>query len=269
MKNAAPKYIFKNNDNTWANIFDGIKTARQIILFLDYDGTLVPIMEKPSLAVMSYQMEEILRDLNRKGNISIFLVTGRAHSDIKKIFRVKDVTIISNHGFQITGKNINWSHPDIKHFLPSLRKTKLLLMKKLNFFPSTFLEDKRITMTVHFRNAEKKHIPLLKKTVRNIVVNYKEDLHTTSGKKVVEVRPNIRWNKGEAVLKIMKRLRIRNEATKILYVGDDKTDEDAFKALKHKAVTIVVGRKQNSHANYYVRNTDEVQKVLQSIHSIT
>jgi trehalose-phosphatase len=268
MRIVAPKYIYGNNNESWNDISDRLKLSKRIILFLDYDGTLVPIMEKPSLAILPPSMKKLLLNLNKAKDINVFIVTGRAYSSIKKVFNVKNISIASNHGFQITGKNKNWFHPEIKRFLPSLKKTKLLLLKKLSSIPLAYVEDKKITITVHYRNVEKRLIPLVKNTVEHVVVNYKEDLYTTLGKMIIEVRPKIKWNKGDAVLKIMKSLRVRNTTKTVIYIGDDKTDEDAFKALQQYATTIVVGRNHISKASFYLRDTDEVRKLLESIYSL-
>lgn len=267
MKSPAPKYILGNSGKTWIDVSFRLKISKRIILFLDYDGTLVPIMEKPSLAILSKSMQKLLVDLNRTKNISVFIVSGRAYSSIKKVLNVKNITIASNHGFQITGKNTEWFHPDIMQFLPSLKKTSLMLEEVLSSIPSAKVENKQFTITVHYRNVEKRLIPFVKKTVKEVIVDYK-DLHITLGKMVIEVRPNIKWDKGDAVLKILKSIRAGNVTKTIIYIGDDKTDEDAFKALKQKAITIVVGRKQNSKAKFYLRNTDEVERILESICSL-
>jgi trehalose-phosphatase len=268
MNTTVQKYLFGNNVRLLDKIFDELKSERRIILFLDYDGTLAPIRENPRLAILTKHMHKLMCDLNAHDNISIYIVTGRSHSGIKNVFKIKDITLISNHGFQINEQNKNWFHPEINHFIPLLKKIRLLLINELNSLPSVFVEDKKLTLTVHYRNVENKIIPLVKKKVRDVIAGYSDELHNTFGKKVVEIRPNVKWNKGEAVLMILKNLRLRKETTSILYIGDDKTDEDAFKALKNKAITIVVGRKQKSHADYYVRNIDEVQNVLERIRSL-
>lgn len=268
MKRITPKHIFEKNTQRWQNILRRLKSSSRIILFLDYDGTLVPFMENPSSAVLSEHMEMLLSDVNNSKIGCVFIVTGRAYSSINKIFRIKGITIVSNHGFQINSDKDLWVHPDLKRFIPSLSKIKVQLTNKLKQFPSTFVENKKFTLTVHFRYEEIKLIPLVKKIVLEIMKDYQSDFHTTSGKKILEVRPNIKWDKGEAVLKILSGLRIKKYETSIVYIGDDLTDEDAFEALKNNAITIVVGREHNSKADYFLRNISEVHKLISSIHAL-
>ena len=260
-----PKYLFKQHERIWTQLYKTIKSHHRIILFLDYDGTLVSIKKTPSLAILPYTIREQLQRLAEQHNLSLVLITGRSHSDIKNLVRIKNITIVSNHGYQISIGKKKWIHPEVKSFLPLLKKISQSLMESLKPFPETLVEDKEITLTVHFRNEEKRSVPLVKKIVSKVVQTYSKSFKTTTGKKIIEVRPNIEWNKGRAVLKVLTMLRFQKNKYTIVYIGDDKTDEDAFKMLRHKAITIRVGRSRNSQAEYYLRNPHEVQEFLDKI----
>lgn len=260
-----PKYLFESKGNTGGRLIEKITSQRKIILFLDYDGTLVPIKKKPSLAILSTSMHELLNKLAIHSNISVIIVTGRSFSDIKKLMGIKKITYISNHGFQISGDKIKWIHPDIKCNISILKKIFLLLNNALRSFPETLVEDKKLTLSVHFRNERNNHIPLVKKIVVATIQPFQENINKTTGKKVIEIRPNISWNKGKAVLKILALLQHRKNKNCIICIGDDKTDEDAFRALRNKAITVHVGSNLKTQAHYYLRNTKQVKTFLEMI----
>ncbi len=260
-----PKYLFESRDNTGGRLIEKITSQRKIILFLDYDGTLVPIKKKPSLAVLSTSIRKLLKKLATHSNISVIIVTGRSFSDIKKLMGIKKITYVSNHGFQISGDKIKWIHPDAKRNIAILKKIFLLLNNALSSFPETLVEDKKLTLSVHFRNERNNHIQFVKKIVAATIQPFQENINKTAGKKVIEIRPNINWNKGKAVLKVLALLQHRKNKNSIICIGDDKTDEDAFRALRNKAITVHVGSKRNTKAYYYLQNTKQVKTFLETI----
>jgi len=260
-----PKYLFENRDEAGTRLIDKITSQRSIILLLDYDGTLVPIKNKPSLAVLSASMQKLLKKLAAHSNFSVILVTGRSSLDIKKRIGIKNIIYVSNHGFQISGDRIKWIHPDVKRSLSILKKIFLLLNNALKSFPETFVEDKKLTLSVHFRNERNNLIPLVKKIVATCIQPFQENIIKTTGKKVIEIRPSINWNKGKAILKILALLQHRKNKNSIICIGDDKTDEDAFRALRNKAITVHIGSNLNTQAHYYLHNTKQVKTFLETI----
>jgi len=264
-----PKYLFQRNGYSEQDVLKKIITqSLRVYLFLDYDGTLTPIRKLPSSAVLSGSMKNLLSELNNQPNIKVIIVTGRSYSDFKKLSGLKNITIASNHGFHINSEKINWRHPAIKKILPVFQDVTLLLKKSLKQFPSTVIEDKGITVSVHYRNVKNKFVPSIKETVLYILERYSQKLKITYGKKVIEIKPAVEWNKGLAVLKILKLFRLKTSNSTMIYIGDDTTDEDAFKILRNKAITVHVGNSSETNAEYIVKNTREVQSVLRSINSI-
>ena len=260
-----PKYIFESKDKAGGRLIDKITSQRKIILLLDYDGTLVPIKKKPSLAVLSAGMHKLLKKLAVHSNFSVIIVTGRSSPDIKKLIGIKNIIYVSNHGFQISGKRIKWIHPGVKRNLPILKKILLLLNRDLKPFTKTFIEDKKLTLSVHFRNEKNSLIPFVKKIVATCIQPFQENIIKTTGKKVIEIRPSINWNKGKAILKILALLQHKKNKNSIVCIGDDKTDEDAFRALRNKAITVHIGSNLNTQAHYYLHNTKQVKTFLETI----
>jgi len=263
-----PQYLYNNKNGGWDKILNKIITCKRIVLFLDYDGTLVPIKKHPALAIISIKQINILKSLTKRFNVIPILVSGREYSNIKKLVPIKNLIIASNHGFRITNGRENWIHPKVKALVPEIKKILRTLKSKLKSFPGAMVEDKKITITVHYRNAKISSVPAIKEIVEEIIKPGSPKLKLTEGKKIFEIRPNIHWNKGEAVTRILKIERLRKKKGIIVYIGDDKTDEDAFKKLDGRGITIRVGYSGNSSAKYFVKSTNEVQKFLETIESV-
>ncbi len=263
----ASKYFFERKDGGSGRLRRSLQSHRPTLLFLDYDGTLVPIQKKPSLAVLSTEVRSLIRRVAQRPDIAVGVVTGRSLADIKKMVRLPSIFYIANHGFQISLNQTTWIHPDAKQILPFLADILSTLRSTLKSTRGAIIEDKLFTLSVHHRNVESRSLPHLKKTVGRVVHHYRGMFRITTGKKVIEVRPNLLWNKGRAVLTVLKMLAFRDKPL-IVYIGDDKTDEDAFKALHAKAMTIRVERSRTSRAKYFVRNPSEVHRLLKEIASI-
>jgi len=263
-----PLYLFENNGNFRERLFNHISSGMGIVLCLDYDGTLVPIKKAPSLAVLPRTTRELLERLIRKRNVKVVLVSGRSYSDLKNLVQIQNVIFISNHGFQINRKKDEWIHPGLKKTFPLIKKVSVILKEKLKIIPGAFVEDKNLTLTIHFRNVGADLIPTVNSIVKNILQKYPNYFKTTSGKKIIEVRPNIKWDKGKALLKFLRVIRYQNKNNIIVYIGDDKTDEDVFRIIPNHAVTIRVGKSIKTEADYYVKNQREVLIFLNKIDSI-
>jgi len=131
------------------------------------------------------------------------------------------------------------------------------------------IEDKGVTLAVHYRLVRKKDIPLIKAIFQKALIFYqiKNKVKTGFGKKLLEVRPAVDWNKGKAVLWLLAKCKFFLKEKKVLpiYIGDDKTDEDAFKSLRGIGLTIFVGRPRDSYAEYFLNDTKEIYMFLNKI----
>jgi trehalose 6-phosphate phosphatase len=262
-----PGYLFDKNKQVLSPVYSKIAESKKIILFLDYDGTLVPMRKNPSKAILSASMTQLLETLIKNPNFVVVFVTGRQYKDIIKLLPFKNVTIASDHGFRITNKTKDWIHPKVKPLQPLIKNIYQILKIKLKPIKGVFVEDKAIMITIHYRNVKKYNVPSIKNNITAIVIPHKSKLKLTTGKKVFEIKPNINWNKGEAVLKIAKSLRYTTGYIIKIYIGDDATDEDAFRKLNKRGITIKVGKKPDTKANYFLNNISEVRKFLELLES--
>ncbi|HUS99519.1 MAG TPA: trehalose-phosphatase [Candidatus Thermoplasmatota archaeon] len=264
-KRMPPEHFFSEKSKGWDRIRTRLNLHRLILLLLDYDGTIVPIRKKPTLAVLSAKTRDILRHLAGQPNIFLGIVTGRSLQDIKSMVNLKNISYIANHGFQIVFDRKNWVHPAAQHSFPSMRKIFTALKNSLRYIPGVMVENKLLTLSVHYRNLTRTPVNHVKKIVERVVRSFPDSCRVTKGKKVIEIRPDVDWDKGYATIKMLKMIKFPSRPL-VVYIGDDRTDEDVFRHLFNTtAITIRVGRNNRSSAKYYVKNTAEVKKLLKSI----
>ncbi|MBL7085432.1 MAG: trehalose-phosphatase [Candidatus Omnitrophica bacterium] len=244
-----------------------LRWARHVLLCADFDGTIVPIKPRPKEVRLCKDRRLLLDKISRLKSFSVGIISGRALKDIKEKVGIKGIIYAGNHGLEISYKKRNFIYPAAKTSIPIIRKIARQLAKALSFFPGVVLEEKGLTLSLHYRLVKRADLAALKKVFFQIVKPYLDSKKAklTYGKKVWEVRPPIEWDKGKALLWLLGR--IKHKKTFTIYIGDDLTDEDAFRAVeKIGGVGILVGRKKASSAKYYFKNTKDTQKFLEEIY---
>jgi trehalose 6-phosphate phosphatase len=255
-----PKYLFNQSRTLRRPILERIQSCREIILLLDYDGTLVPIRATPAEARMPAKTRRLLYLLCGQPNIIAGIVTGRSLPDILRKVGKNRPMLIANHGFEIFLDGMCWVHPWAERVMPLLQHLARKLRRHLNTISGVLVENKRYTLAIHYRGVERKDVRTVRETVLELLLPFWSEFRITEGKKVIEVRPNVPWSKGSAIQRVVKLLK-REKQRCVIYIGDDTTDEDAFEALRGGGITIVVGKKKSSAA-YWVRNPAEVWQFL-------
>ncbi|PIW68245.1 MAG: trehalose-phosphatase [Candidatus Omnitrophica bacterium CG12_big_fil_rev_8_21_14_0_65_42_8] len=240
-----------------------------IFLFLDYDGTLTPIVQNPDKAVISRKTKEVIRSLSKIPHCRMAIISGRALKDIKNKIGLEGIIYAGNHGLEIEGPKIRFkAHVSIR-YRATLRKIKSILKKKLSKIKGVIIEDKGLTLSVHYRLVDIKDVQPVKTIFHEAVAHYiiSNKIKIRPGKKVLEIRPPLEWDKGKIVLWLLARLKfvLGKEPCLPIYIGDDMTDEDAFRALETMGLTVFVGGSKSSHARYYLKNTQEVTEFLGQI----
>ncbi len=257
-------YLFERTGTTLRRVASRVENARELYLFLDYDGTVVPLRKTPRQAVPSTGLRALLRRLNGLHRTTLGIITGRSLGDIRKLLGIKGIVLGANHGFEILHGGTLWIHPRARTVRIKIARLSTDLRRRLRHIPRILIEDKRSTLSVHYRNTPSSRVGEARETVNALVHPLGKLLTVTNGKKVIEIRPKSRWGKGYALNRILKSLgRSRNRF--IIYCGDDTTDEDAFRRLPNDAVTVRVGQSRDSKARYYVENVTEVHKFLRRI----
>ncbi|MFQ5329741.1 MAG: trehalose-phosphatase [Thermodesulfobacteriota bacterium] len=228
-------------------------------LFLDYDGTLAPIVGRPEDAALSYSMKEVLRRLQRRYPMAI--ISGRSLDDIMSRVAIKGVVYAGNHGFEIESEAFSYRMEEAQEFKDRLPAIAAKLHSCLSGFKGVIVEDKGLTLSVHYRLVDIREAPGVIEAVNGALASFKAEgrVRVTRGKKVIEVRPPVKWGKGKAVTWILARGPFVE--TIPVYIGDDETDRAAFRAIKGRGLSIVVGHRWKE-ADYFLRDQSEVIALL-------
>ena len=197
------------------------------------------------------------------------IVSGRKLADLRKRVGIRQIYYAGNHGFEIKGPGKIIIHPKAQAAKPILRKIKNALKQALKNISGIIIEDKTYTLSVHYRMVKDSQMKRVKEIFAHTLQPYLKGkkVKITSGKKVFEIRPPVLWNKGQAVLWFLKKIAKKNKVTPV-YIGDDTTDEDAFKALKKIGITLRVGKSKNSAALKVLRDVNGVYKYIASLAEI-
>jgi len=243
-----------------------LKGRRRVLLFLDYDGTLTPVRKTPELAVLSSSRRRLLERLNL--NILVCIVSGRSLGDVRRLVSIRNIAYIGNHGLEMTYRNLRWTHPEAVRTRPVLRDALARIRQMTKPWPGLLVEDKGLTGSVHYRSLAAPLPGELRGLVEGEVLSRGGALKLTEGKKVFEIRPSMAWDKGKGVREFIRRLDIRGPVLRI-YIGDDQTDEDAFRALTPGDITIRVGGRHDSLARHRLPNVAAVWKFLDDLVRMT
>lgn len=240
--------------------------GRTPALFLDYDGTLTPIVEHPDSATLSDDMRRVVRRLAERFDTTI--VSGRAREDVARRVAVDDVNVAGSHGFDIAGRSRAGSrirHEVGKDIAPLIGEVAARLDASLAGTYGVIVEPKTFMVAVHYRLVADEHLAAVEAAVDRVLADYPQ-LRKAEGKKVFELRPRLDWDKGKAVLWLLGALDLEKPDIVPVYVGDDTTDEDAFHALQGVGIPILVtASPRPTAAAYTLRDTDEVREFLERI----
>lgn len=250
-----------------------IASEPSLFLFLDYDGTLTPIASGPSKAKLSGCVRQMLRELKVVKGVKVAIVSGRSLANLKQYVRIPGLIYAGNHGFEAEGRGISYVHPVALALEHSFGRMTRQLKRAFAPFRGVLVEHKTFGVSVHYRHLRSRERIQMAKQI--LLQKLKSLRHTpvvlADGKKVWEVRPTDKWHKGETVSWLMRRVsHLEKKSYFPVYMGDDVTDEDAFRAIRKKGVGIKVisGKRGRSQARYYVRSTVEAVRFLRKIISL-
>ncbi len=246
-----------------------LREARRILLLTDYDGTLTPIVERPELANLPEGTRLILQALARQYNFTLGVISGRALVDLKERMDVSGIIYAGNHGLEIEGPGISFVNPVAEELRPILNIMHYLLSRALGTIRGVFVENKGLSLSIHYRLAEEHRAREVERIVTQVVGGAEAagKAKITSGKKVYEVRPAVTWDKGKAIRLLMKKYGKGGRKSGLLpmYFGDDLTDEDGFRVIENygNGISIFVGEQvQQSAAHYFLKSPAEVATFL-------
>lgn len=243
--------------------------GRPPAVFLDYDGTLTPIVENPEEAVISGSMREVVRSLARRCPVCV--VSGRDRRTVQRLMGLEDLVVAGSHGFDIwSPERGEIGHEASAGYEGLIGEVEGRLREELRGIGGVVIEPKRASVAVHYRHVAAEGRPRVREVVDALLASRPGELKVTPGKMVYEVQPNLEWDKGRAVLYLIQTLGLEDDFP--IYLGDDVTDEDAFRALSGRGVGIYVGEPDDPEAagrttaaDYLLRSVDEVERFLDSL----
>ncbi|MBI4609092.1 MAG: trehalose-phosphatase [Candidatus Rokubacteria bacterium] len=236
-----------------------------LILILDYDGTLTPIVPSPGAARLAPTVRKTLDGLAKNPRVGLAVLSGRSLRDIKTRVGVANVVYGGCHGLEIEGAGVRFRHRRAAARSPRLSRTARTLARDLRRFPGAFLELKGLAVSVHYRQvAWRRRAELLDLAAR--VERQTPGVTSLPGKDVFEFLPQVHWGKGKAAVWITRQLgrKLGGRRAVVLYAGDDATDEPAFTALKGRALTVRVGVGAGL-AEYAVESVSAIHALLRRI----
>ncbi|HDQ46222.1 MAG TPA: trehalose-phosphatase [bacterium] len=235
--------------------------GKRIAVFLDYDGTLAPIVDTPEEAVISDDMREALIKLSHYCKVGI--ISGRDLKDVQRMAKIDWIIYAGSHGFDISGpEGVQLENEFGTEFLPVLDEAEKALSDKLENIEGVLVERKHFAIAIHYRLAAPEKVERIEAAVDKIAAAHPE-LRKAYGKKIFELQPDIDWHKGKALLTLLRELKMDSDDVLPFYIGDDVTDEDAFREIKGRGVGIVVWEEPyQTAASYSLENTGEVRQFL-------
>ncbi|KAH9294809.1 hypothetical protein KI387_038397, partial [Taxus chinensis] len=259
-----------------------VSKGKQIVVFLDYDGTLSPIVDDPDKAYMSETMRTAVRDVAKYFPTAI--ISGRCHDKVYKFVRLTELYYAGSHGMDIRGpatssrgskasggkandkkSNSVLLYQPASEFLPMMNEIFALLVKKTERINGAVVENNKFCVSVHYRHVEQKSWNALEEQIHSVIKEY-PGFRLTQGKMVIEIRPPIKWDKGKALEFLLESLGLGNCNDVLpLYIGDDRTDEDAFKVLRDRGQgygILVSKAPKETSASFSLKEPSEVMQFL-------
>ncbi len=260
--------------SVWEEMVRRLSDAERIILLSDFDGTLCPIVDQPKQASIPEPTKLLLETLARRPGISVAIVSGRSLADLKQRIGLEELTYAGNHGLEIEGPTFRFVEPVAQKARPVVDHLNRLLRQVLSPFKGVIVEHKGLTLTVHYRMVEDSAVDEFKSLFEEIADSIRSlgRVRITSGKKVHEVRPAVSWDKGTAISLLLERYNALAGSGRsvAIFLGDDVTDEDGFRALRRiGGISVFVGdENKDSAGEYFLRSPVEVQEFLRRLLSV-
>jgi trehalose 6-phosphate synthase/phosphatase len=250
--------MYRRIDN---EVFKTFKKAVKRLLFLDYDGTLVPFHDLPEDSKLSETVKNLLISMSKGNRNQIYIISGRDKEFLDKQFNGLNVGLIAEHGFALKENNGDWVEPfsingiwkgDVKNLFSEFTK----------MFPRSFIEEKESSIAYHYRTAGKEAEIKARPAIRDNFTRIKEmypGLELLDGDNVIEIKPD-NYNKGRVAADIIR----KGNFDFILAAGDDITDERLFSGLPKEAFTIKIGCFPSS-ARYFIPTQKEFVQFLSEL----
>ena len=246
---------------------DWLAGGGSLVLMADYDGTLTPIVSDPADAELEPDVRADLGLLARSPQVRVAIISGRDLADVRRRVAVPEAVYAGCHGLEIEGPDFAFRHPEAVAQQELLRAVGETLSQRAPAITGMRVEPKRLAVAVHYRDVAAAERRLVEVALARAIQRPGSRLKIFHGAKVIEILPQVGWNKGHCALWLRDRL-LRDLAAPavVFYMGDDWTDENTFQALKGQAITVRVGAADSpSKADYRLDGVAEAQQLLAAL----
>jgi len=239
---------------------------RRLLLFLDYDGTLTSIVDHPEKALLS---DDTRRTLERIAKAHpVYVISGRDRNDVCERVGIEGVEYVGSHGFHMMEAAPGIDPLDLEEAATELETAANELEQWLDYIDGVFIERKKYSFALHYRRANREDLQQINAAARDVMERYASVAYK-KGKEVIEFIPDIPWDKGCCLQALLTRWKENSGGGDAfaVYIGDDVTDEDAFRTLD--AATglgiLVADNDRESAAEFRLRNPDTVRAFLDAV----
>lgn len=225
-------------------MLERIGSAERVFWFIDFDGTLVPIVRRPELVDFNNRKRAALSHLSGCRKMKVTVISGRPLEDVSRRINMPTVTCAGNHGLEIAGAGIRFRHPGGVSARASLEGVMEAWSEASARYRGSLVEDKGMSATFHYRQVasslQEKACRAAREEAEKFAVAGR--IRITYGKKVVEIRPPVAWGKGDALRHLLRHWRHGRRGDLVVALGDDETDRDMFGPAREEGLAIFVGR---------------------------
>jgi trehalose 6-phosphate phosphatase len=240
-----------------------IRSAKKVLLFTDFDGTIVAIKDRPSEYFLDPAVGRTLSVLSGQDRIAVGIISGRELKDLRTRVGIDGIAYAGNHGLEIEGPGFAFREPNAVRLIKELQGLVSNLSQMIAGIPGVWIQDKGLSISIYYRKMNPADVQRLFEMVRKAASPHLKEQKVVlrAGKMVLEIRPDVDWHKGKAVAWLTKKLSPIRIEPLVIYLGDDDTDEDVFAAWPG-AITVSVGVNPDTLANYSVLDPNEVHAFL-------
>eukprot|EP00803_Ostreobium_quekettii_P001675 evm.model.scf_2613.2 EVM.evm.TU.scf_2613.2 scf_2613:12007-13712(+) len=260
-----------NANERFANV-ERMAAGKRVAVFLDYDGTLTPIVSNPDRAYMTDEMRGTIRAL--AGRFPTAIISGRGREIVQGFVRLDELFYAGSHGLDIVGPGAGAGedgervlYQPAAAYVPEINAVHDELVEAVRGIEGSRVDHNKFCISVHFRNCREESWEELKGVVEAAAAKH-PSLTITRGRKVLELRPNVEWDKGRALLYLLRALGLEGPDVLPIYLGDDRTDEDAFRVLRGETSglgVLVSTKPKETQATYHLLDPAEVLVFLSRI----
>lgn len=228
------------------------------MLAAEFDGVLAPIVERPSAARIAEEIRPILEKLVARSNPKVTILSGRSLTDLHERVGVEEIYYVGNHGTEVRGPGMTCSDGLASSCRSDLVDALAFLAKCAKRVPGVFIEDKGMTVSVHWRLVDAANVHSLREWMELFVRTHPR-LTIVAGEACWDLRARAAWSKADAVQQIL--LRCNLSPQDLILIGRESSDPESFSRLS-RGLTFSVGESDTAIARYTVSQESEVSKLL-------